>query len=631
MKKLRALLFVFALFGLFMPLAQAVDVTAANGIKVSQISYPGAPFTKIGWLQVDLNQLRSSTGIASGFINVATSTGWVVRDLPVPAEEDYPYSMINTKFDLGADSGTKKDQISASISYTATLQTSYSLSTTSDYAVDEYAMSVSAVGTGAVGGPPVLPPSFTDILLSDATKNEKVIQWDHPNQEAATNQCAPMSIANSLQYLHDTQGLSLPFEHKPGVKGDDSLVGKIDSAADRTAPDRTHGEGIWLLQAKLKFLAANNLGNKVETKMWGEYVVDSGASNTTVSVDGNSATATGMGTTLNIPQVMQQMKEGADCEMVVTYDSGGAHAVDLVGAGFHNGTPWLLWTSDVKQADEVNGDQRGGGPQGMEFGYLGTQNAGIYKSGSTSFRQIVCEKPVPPPVTETITHVTDPADHSPFVNAPPSMVRIAEYNGTMNMSSGSTSASWLPMTGTIMPNGSFSLASTATVAGFSNVTSTFIGNVQGDNYMGKITVGAGGQLPTHQAISWDVTIPRTPQSTMLAMRVNGFRHQHTASSADLLRPSVSVKAGSAAGTPGDLWIAASTSGFFFHFNLDTMSWQQGLAPSLTGPLSDVPFFTLPYLNLPPGVYNLYLGFDSVPDGQLSMESLSYEQTTLTVD
>jgi hypothetical protein len=206
-------------------------------------------------------------------------------------------------------------------------------------------------------------------------------------------------------------------------------------------------------------------------------------------------------------------------------------------------------------------------------------------------------------------------------------VRITQFNNFMSLSG---NAEYFPLSGTITSAGAFSLFGTATVAGFPDVTSSFTGNVQGSNYVGVITVGAGGELPSSEPIKFSVTIPRAPVSTRPAIRANGFRHKVRAASSDLVRPMISMTAGSQAGQNGDWWLVASAGDTFFSFDLGTMGWTPGLSPSYTGPLTDIAYFPLPYVTLPAGTYDLYFGFDSVPDRQLSMNALNFDRVTISV-
>src|SRR3989344_77121 len=72
--------------------------------------------------------------------------------------------------------------------------------------------------------------------------------FSQPNQvnlKAAQNQCVPMSVANSLQYLENSYGLQIPNNHAAGLKGDNTLVGQLDTEMNRTVTNRRTGSGVW--------------------------------------------------------------------------------------------------------------------------------------------------------------------------------------------------------------------------------------------------------------------------------------------------------------------------------------------------------------------------------------------------
>lgn len=623
---LRRILFLL-LFSLAVNPLAALDMSSGQGVSLSQVSYPGVSGgtnTAIGMIEVDLNLLRKTTSMTSGYLNMATSAGWVVRNLPVLAEAAYPYSRLSTGFDLGVTAGTAVSQLTVALQYSDSVATSFSAAPATVFAVAARQISKGGAGVGAGG--PLTPPTLNDVLFGNPADNDTITQFDHPNIEAADSQCMPMSVANSLQYLKDTQGLQLPHEHKMGLKGDNTLVGQLDTAMARSVTDRRHGSGTWGLQGKLSYIAANKLNERVSTTHWGVGGPDSGGANVSSSSGGVTATSAGKGANVNFDQVLQALKEGQDCEMVITYGSGGAHAVDIVGAGKFKGQPWLIHASDVNQAS----DSEGAGPAGLEFEYLtGPDASGQYKfSGRNDvLTQVICEKYVPPPATEKITSVTDPKGHSCCVTAPPETVSLAVSGSTMTVTG---SASWLPLSGTIVADGSFSLTGSGTVAGFSNVTSSFVGTSSGGVYTGTITVGTKGEL-YGTPISWGVTITATPSGVTPAIRVNGFRHEHAAVSSDLLRVSLTMKAGMQKGQQGDWWLVTATPAGLTYFDLASLSWKNGIAATYTGALGDIDFFALPYMNLPAGTYDLYFGFDSVPDGALSTPSLVYDVVRVTVN
>lgn len=624
---LRRCLFLLIFFLVINPL-WALDMSPGQGVSFSQVSYPGVSGgsnTSIGIIEVDLNLLRNSTGIATGYLNLTTAQGWVVRNLPVFAENIYPYSMISTGFDLGIETGTAVTQLTAALQYTDTLVTSFSATPGTSFSVAARELSMGGVEVGAGG--PLTPPTLNDVLFGSPDDNDTVTQLDHPNAEAATNQCMPMSVANSLQYLKDTQGLQLPHEHQMGLKGDNTLVGQLDTAMGRSVTDRRNGGGTWGLQGKLKYLASNNLPDRITTTHWGVGGPDSGGSNVSITDNGVTATSTGMGALVNFDQVLQALKEEQDCELVVAWGGGGAHAVDIVGAGKFRGQPWILEASDVNQAS----DSLGAGPAGMNFHYLsGPDAAGQYHFDGTndSVVQVICEKYIPPPVTETITHITDTAGHTPYVDAPPATVTITTTGTTLNLSG---SASWMPMTGTISADNTFDLTGSGTVAGFSNVSSRFVGTATSSGYSGTITVGTNGEL-YGVPISWDVTISNPVTAAIPVIRVDGYRHEHTAFSQNLQRTSVSMTAGAQQGQQGDWWLVKVThDGSVYSFDLASQAWVSGIAATYTGALGDLSFYPLPYISLQPDTYDLYFGFDSVPDGALSMPSLVYDTVRLTVN
>jgi hypothetical protein len=100
----------------------------------------------------------------------------------------------------------------------------------------------------------------------------------------------------------------------------------------------------------------------------------------------------------------------------------------------------------------------------------------------------------------------------------------------------------------------------------------------------------------------------------------------------LLKISITMGAGELAGQSGDWWlVAGSSAGDFFYFDLTLNNWQAGLVPTFTGPLQSIPYFGLPTISgLPPGEFDIYFGFDPVPNGTLDLELVAYDHLRLTV-
>lgn len=610
--------------------ALAVDIAASDGVVFSQVSYPdlaNGTNTAIGLLEVDLNQLRQNTGSSQGYVNVSGANGWVVKNLPILTETEYPYSRISVEIDLGVQNGTAVTQGQYAIQLSDTAVTTFSATPSVTFTLTTTDVSIGGVPSVDTTPAPPTPPNLNDILFGNQSWNETITQFDHPNVEAAINQCMPMSVANSLQYLSDSQGLVLAHEHRAGLKGDDSLVGMLDTAMDRPVTDRLNGSGTWGLQGKLKYIAENNLGDRLEVTHWGVGGSDSGASDVSVTAGGVTATSTGMGASIDFDQVFASLQEDQDCEAVYAWP-GGAHAVDIVAAGRTHGDPWIVHASDMDQ----NSDTAGAGPTGLRFEYLNDPDEdGSYNLSGTNRElvQVICEKYIPPPPTVTVTGLDDPAGHSCCVDAPPATVAIAISGSTISITG--SGASWLPMTGTIDGSGNFNLTSSSTVAGFSNVDSSFVGQRSGGTYTGTITIGTQNEL-YGVPIAYDVTVSDSANASAApAVRANGFRNAVQLPTSEPTRLSISLGSGANIGQNGDWWMVAAASSGIYSLNLGTMQWQSGLAPTYAGPLMAFSYLAFPMElgGLPAGQYDIYFGYDENQNGSLDFESLHYDVVRMT--
>lgn len=583
--------------------------------------------TSIGTLRIDLNRLRQSSGLASGYINVSTAQGWVVRNLPVLAEDRFPYAKLSASFDLGLAAGAAASNVSAAVDYSASPMLAYA-GTPATHAIglltvrqggEEFAVEgIPAPPNAAAAG----APTGLDVALLAS-------QPDHPNLEAASNQCFPMAVANSLQFLSDSKGLSLPHAHKVGLNGDDSLVGQLDTLMERPVTSRTNGSPTNArkgLEGKLKYLAQSKLEGRVTVRHWGEPP----GGDASVTVDGVTMTSTRQATRFDFDAVARAMDEGDNCEIAYRWPSptatAGGHVVDLVAAGRVGGRPWIVHASDQDQSS----DSKGAGNEGLRGETLGDAGADGYRylSGSNRFiAYAICEKVVPPVFTVTIIETIDPLRHLGFVGPPPTIADIVIAGEGMSVGGSTT---YMPFAGTIDAMGNFSLASTRSVAGRPSVRSTFIGKRVGDGYEGQVVIGANGELNgVPLTYTWRIAPP--PSTPRPAMRVNGLRRVSTVDGADPIRLSVSLKAGPAFGVAADWWLVANAGGQLYHYDLATSSWVPGLAPTYTGALFDLSFFALPKVEgLPTGTYTFYFGYDTAPNGQLDIDKAVYESTVLTI-
>lgn len=618
-------------FGLTAALAAAAPVAPGDVLRFRQQDHRTdsgvVAASAIGRVEIDVLRLRQRSGLPSGYLNVATAQGWVVRNVPVPPVEAYPYSKLSTRFALGVSAGTRLGTLQASVDYSAAPLPGYS-GTGQTHAVTPLVVAQGG-GEGATVDPPEAPDlsaiSFGNLQGGD----DVVVQFDHPNIEAAMNQCVPMSVANSLQFLKDTAGLPVPHAHKPGLResvapGDDSLVGKIETQMNRSVTNRSTGSYtafVGGLQGKLKYLAGNGLASRVQVTHWGDLAPN----DVSASLGGTTMKSTGKGATVDFDAVMEAMRDGQNCEMDYTWDGGG-HAVDLVAIGKTRGQHWVMHSSDVEQSS----DSEGAGPAGSQFEYLGKPDASgrVFMSGTGQrVRLVICEKALPPPATVTVVERIDPAGHACCTEPPPQQLTVLRRAGSLSFT-GSTG--WLPLTGTVDASGSFTASSTTTVAGFPNVRSTFTGTYAEGVYDGTLTIGARGELPQSRPISYRLRVAEADAEPAPAMRANGYRRGVTVGSGDAVRLSVGMRAGRLAGTTVDWWLVAAVGDQLFHYDL-AAGWRPGLAPTLTGALVDLPDFAVPTFDgLPAGTYTLYFGVDRRPNGVFDADLAHVEQTTLTV-
>lgn len=646
-----------------LPLAalQAAETTlsAGQGVEFKQIDFPNddSPImnSSIGLMEANLYLLREETGFNSGYLNLLVEGEWQIRNMPVPDEMDYPYPQISSNFDLDISDGTDISSLNATVVYSETVLTSAPGSNSSAFGVDN--TSVSEGGFSEVFGESgrasaTSPPSMAGISFGDVTNNRTAFQLDHPNIEAAVNQCYPMAIANSLQFLEDTTKLKLPHSHVKGLRGDNSLVGQLGLAMNRTATSRTVGSGVNGLpgiQGKMKYLVDNNLEDQIQTRHWGL----ANNQNVSVSVGNRTATSTAQGSALNFDKLVEALEGGENCEAGYIHSRGG-HFVDIVGAGYIAGQPFVIHASDLAQSD----DTKGAGKSGFRFAHVkDTDNDGqLNMNGSTTeLAAMICQKfiqpplpvtsVIPPPATEyllpganlKITKIEDPAGHGCCVTPPPSIVRMLISNGTISLESASSTIVWLPLAILLDVAANLNGSSVSSVAGFSNVTTTFDGELSEDKITAEISMGTKGGLPAGQPITYTVEItneggwPWLADSLATSLRVNGVRDSHTIAAGEPISIGVGVEPGAASGD-GEWFLVAQLGEVVGSLDLATGMWQTGLSPSKSAPIASVSnerVYTLTS-GLPAGEYTFYFGIDENVNGTVDAESLALDSFVLTV-
>jgi len=549
--------------------SMAVEITQGQGVNFYKVTLAFEDETVsdsgVGQIGVNFLTLRYVTGIESGYLNVSINGKWIFKNFRVAPENEYLYPSVASSFFLDNNTDT---QISSYVSYTSSPTDSFSIGAEATYQLTDYTTHIGTDNSDQTG----LLTSTNELLTMVSSSGQRsnndnrntvtttsgnnwsTVQYDHPNIEAAQNQCMTASVANSLQYLEDTTTFEVPNNNVAGLKGDNSLVGQLDTFADRNVTSRRAGSGLMehkLLTGKLSYLISHGLENQIKTVYWGSSDLYNDSTSNTVSasvnVNGEMKTSSAQrgGTDVNFNDIKNQIQNGADCELIYDWyrvEGGvlkvkGAHAVDIYAVGETNGKQWIDVLSDMNQSSDTS---LGGRYQGALRLEINASRNGQLETGQIQFmrsvRSVICEyvipselpptptptptptpvatptptpviaspTPTPTPVIATptpgiatgtailkIIDLIDTAGHEPFTGTLGSSVNISAGSGSSVTFSGDNS--WYPMLGTLSGN-SLSLQSTATVAGVNNVSSTFTGTVDNNTITGRYTIGANNEL-----------------------------------------------------------------------------------------------------------------------------------------
>lgn len=648
--------------------AAEITVTPDDGVAFKQLDFPedSEPLlnSNVGLFELNLIQLRLNTGMQAGFINISSDGEWLVKNLPVQSVSAYPYSHLSSRFDLGVPSGTDVSSLEASIIYSDELLSSAPSATPNQYAVNSESvvqggLTESTLGSQS-GTSPREVPMLSSVSHPDPTNNRTSFQWDHPNIEAAQNQCLPASVANSLQFLENTTDLVVPHPNTMGLRGDSTLVGQLDSWMQRNVSSRRAGSATSIYNGiigKLQYLASNDLHDRVSTRHWGVL----GDTDYDVHLNNNTVSSDGQGKNLNIDSLIDALDGGEDCEAGYFYPDGrggwGGHAVDLVAAGYIAGKPFMIESSDLNQTS----DAHGAGRSGFLFSWLSqepNQDGFLVMNGSQQVLGFaMCQKyepeqqptgtSLPPPGNDyfipganvEIVSVGDPAGHRPFVESPEDFFNfwIRSSLSIIQM----FVAGWMPEVTYNPETGSLSGEKTSTVAGYSNIKTRVTGRINSDSIEVTASIGDDGGLPQGQPLVYELKItPEEPWPWAFtdadpvlqpAVRINGFRNNVFIPAGEPVAINVSLEPGSNP-TESDWWLVAEVDNAFYSYDPGVNNWVPGLVPAVTttpSALMPSTIFTFES-GLPAGEYDIHFGIDGVPNQMMDFEDLTFDTVTLTV-
>lgn len=320
-------------------------INYASGLTFSQVDfYLGEESQKNSdWGHVEVNIPEITQELKQGYLNIYTDAGWVLRNEFINQVEEMKY--LSMYFNLGVKPGEEIKYLIAYIDFSIDPKQEFKDGPRDEYEVKDKIYAATGVGDRfeIMYHVELLP--FTGESTYDYTKPNLNL---NENVQAARNQCFPMSIANSLQYLENKNpGFVVPHDHKIGLKGDDSLVGQLDTYCDRYAPSRTTGSGVWfepMMKGKFQYLADNGLADKLSHKHqgygYGETIPPGDFSYAGITSKDESD-ADGH---VTFEWIENELRSCEDLEVVKD-----GHAVRVFGCGKVLGKPYLRYKHDSIQ------------------------------------------------------------------------------------------------------------------------------------------------------------------------------------------------------------------------------------------------------------------------------------------
>ncbi len=332
----------------------AVNATPlSSGITFKQVdfTYPGAEqiYSQYGQVFLDYSEISGS-----GYVNVKTSTGWVVQNMPVFGSSGLPG--LSMMFDLGY-SGPQTSPFSAIVDYSNTPIYDQSQITGNIQSFGTLGhVENNALDSAGSFGPPSNPAGKMSVTFDpNGLTTPSIINSIRPSVEQDVNQCGPSAIANSLDYLSRSAGIALVHQNIPGIAGNpkESMVGQIDVAVGRV-----QGQGVWrsdLLDGKLKYLDKFGPDNLV-IKHQGVF-----DKNGAIVINGDrtqgNITSVFQGNLVTLNFLIGEIHHGEDVEMDMSFGGmfGAGHEIMVTGGDYILGRPWITFVHDAVQGDNNKG------------------------------------------------------------------------------------------------------------------------------------------------------------------------------------------------------------------------------------------------------------------------------------
>jgi hypothetical protein len=423
--------------------AQVVVTPSLGIVGFDQLNEGAAMNAEEGQVTVDVSGALSQLGnpAAGGFLNVADNQGnWLVQNLPIFSIQS---PSITTRYDIpDTTDSIPNDHDGTNVTgenLVAVLSTTTFSAAPTGSAVSFSIGDTEFDGGGGgdtgdlVGYEPEGQISVQGDLQFDGGVTPVLLhyQTQHPNVQAARNQCAPAATSNSLDWLRTTTGLAIKKNadntvrtNTPGIRTDapnDTLVGNLELQMSRqNIASRTTGSGVWPLDGLLKFAST-------ETGIITRYAVSRTATFSTYPGNGGGKldgaanytrygqTSYAAGSTINFDLIDGFLSQGYALLMDEAWGAdgaGGRHYVQILGDGKIDNKPYIVFSSDLLQTPSDPNDLRlgdyfplknsqAGFDSGIEFDWLGGVNGDFLMNHNSVIDQLIAIN-VPEPGTVTM-------------------------------------------------------------------------------------------------------------------------------------------------------------------------------------------------------------------------------------
>ena len=301
-----------------------------------------------GHLKINIEELTSHFEMNQGYLNIYSDDGWIIPNMFIDRNEYV--EEISTYLRLSQNE--KLQEFSAYVDFLESPAREFKDGPRVFYNVSKIIYNADGLGPerrSLVSLPPAVYEFIPELITWDFTK--PLLEGE--NVDAAWNQCAPMGVANSLQYLENSYAsITVPHVHKLGQDGDNSLVGQLDAAMARTVSSRISGSGCncpQILEGKFEYLDDNGLAVKVVNKHQGYGYFGMPAGDYTAhGITSKDESASGGIVTFD--WIYEQLQNCEDVEVGIKWGGGGGHMVRIYGCGRTNGKPYLRFAHDRTQA-----------------------------------------------------------------------------------------------------------------------------------------------------------------------------------------------------------------------------------------------------------------------------------------